>query len=125
MSDTIAAISTPAAPAGLGVIRLSGEDALSVAGRVFRPADPARAPEKLAGYTAAYGHVYDADGDIDDAVLLVFRATAIPANMLRSCPATADCTCFSARCGPVWPPGHGRRPRESSPAGPFWPGRWT
>ena len=74
MSDTIAAISTPAAPAGLGVIRLSGEDALSVAGRVFRPADPARAPEKLAGYTAAYGHVYDADGDIDDAVLLVFRA---------------------------------------------------
>ena len=74
MSDTIAAIATPAAPAGLGVIRLSGEGALAVAARVFRPADPARTADRLAGYTAAYGHVYDAEGDIDECVLLVFRA---------------------------------------------------
>ena len=74
MSDTIAAIATPAAPAGLGVVRLSGEEALAVAARVFRPANPARSAERLAGYTAAYGHVYDAEGDIDDCVLLVFRA---------------------------------------------------
>lgn len=74
MSDTIAAIATPAAPAGLGVIRLSGEEALAVAARVFRPADPARTADRLTGYTAAYGHVYDAEGDIDECVLLVFRA---------------------------------------------------
>lgn len=74
MSHTIAAISTPAAPAGLGVIRLSGEDAISVACRIFRAADPARSPDKLAGYTAAYGHVFDSDGDIDECVALVFRA---------------------------------------------------
>lgn len=74
MSHTIAAISTPAAPAGLGVIRLSGDDAIAVACRVFRAADPARALDKLAGYTAAYGHVFDEDGDIDDCVALVFRA---------------------------------------------------
>ena len=42
MKDTIAAISTPPAPAGLGVIRLSGAEAIAIAGRVFRPADPAR-----------------------------------------------------------------------------------
>ena len=74
MSHPIAAISTPAAPAGLGVIRLSGDDAIAVACRVFRAADPARALDKLGGYTAAYGHVFDADGDIDDCVALVFRA---------------------------------------------------
>ncbi len=74
MSHTIAAIATPAAPAGIGVIRLSGDDAIAVAGRVFRAADPARALDKLAGYTAAYGHVFDEDGDIDDCVALVFRA---------------------------------------------------
>lgn len=74
MSHTIAAISTPAAPAGLGVIRLSGDDAIAIACRVFRAADPARALDKLAGYTAAYGHVFDADGDVDDCVALVFRA---------------------------------------------------
>ena len=38
MAKTIAAIATPAAPAGLGVVRVSGDDALAVAGRVFRPA---------------------------------------------------------------------------------------
>ena len=74
MSHTIAAIVTPAAPAGIGVIRLSGDDAIAVACRVFRAADPARALDKLSGYTAAYGHVYDQDGDIDDCVALVFRA---------------------------------------------------
>ncbi len=74
MSHTIAAISTPAAPAGLGVIRLSGDDAIAVACRVFRAAHPARALDKLDGYTAAYGHVFDTDGDIDDCVALVFRA---------------------------------------------------
>ena len=74
MSYTIAAIATPAAPAGIGVIRLSGDDAIAVACRVFRAADPARSLDKLAGYTAAYGHVFDEDGDIDDCVALVFRA---------------------------------------------------
>ncbi len=74
MSHTIAAIATPAAPAGLGVVRLSGDDAVAVATRVFRAADPARTLDTLAGYTAAYGHVFDADGDIDDGVALVFRA---------------------------------------------------
>ncbi|MBQ8683150.1 MAG: tRNA uridine-5-carboxymethylaminomethyl(34) synthesis GTPase MnmE [Clostridia bacterium] len=72
--DTIVAISTPAAPAGLGVLRLSGPEAIAVACRVFRPADPARTLEKLPGYTAAYGHVADGEGDIDDCVALVFRA---------------------------------------------------
>ena len=74
MNHTIAAISTPAGSAGLGVVRLSGGDAVAVAGRVFRPADPARSVDKLGGYTAAYGHVYDPDGDIDECVALVFRA---------------------------------------------------
>ncbi len=74
MSHTIVAIATPAAPAGLGVLRLSGEDAIAIAGRVFRPADPARRVEGLPGYTAAYGHVFDSEGDIDDCVALVFRA---------------------------------------------------
>ena len=74
MSHTIAAISTPAGAAGLGVVRLSGDDAIAVAQRVFRSADPTRPLSALKGYTAAYGHVFDADGDADDCVALVFRA---------------------------------------------------
>lgn len=69
--DTIAALSTPAAPAGLGVIRVSGEKACEVTANVFRGAKDIRTMD---GYTAAFGHVFDADGDIDECVALVFRA---------------------------------------------------
>ncbi len=69
--DTIAALSTPAAPAGLGVIRVSGEAACEITAKVFRAAKDLRTMD---GYTAAFGHVFDADGDIDECVALVFRA---------------------------------------------------
>ena len=70
----IAAISTPLAPAGLGVIRLSGDGAVAVAEKVFRPAGKARKLSELPGYSALYGRVYDGQGEIDECVALVFRA---------------------------------------------------
>lgn len=74
MSHVIAAISTPISAAGIGVIRVSGDDAVSVAEAVFRPQSKERSLTKLAGYQAVYGHVFDADGVIDECVALVFRA---------------------------------------------------
>ena len=74
MSKVIAAISTPVSSAGLGVIRVSGDGAVQVADRVFRPLSQKRTLSQLAGYEAAYGHVADADGVIDECVALVFRA---------------------------------------------------
>ncbi len=74
MSDTIAAIATPTAPAGLGVIRLSGPDAVAVAEKVFRPAAAHKSIAAQEGYTALYGHAADQDGVIDDCVALIFRA---------------------------------------------------
>lgn len=73
MSTTIAAIATPLSPAGLGVVRLSGTEAITIADRLFRAAGN-KCLADLHGYEAAYGHVFDADGDIDDCVALVFRA---------------------------------------------------
>ncbi len=74
METTIAAIATAPAPSGIGVIRVSGPQAAMIAGRVFRPLSAGKALETLTGYTAAYGHVSDEDGDIDECVALVFRA---------------------------------------------------
>lgn len=71
---TIAALSTPAAPAGLGVLRVSGREAVPIASRVFRPANPARSLDCLPGYTAVYGHAADDEGVIDECVALVFHA---------------------------------------------------
>ena len=71
--DTIAALSTPAAPAGLGVLRISGDDAIAVADRVFR-AVSGKPLAALGGWHAAFGHVADSEGVIDECVALVFRA---------------------------------------------------
>lgn len=74
MQKVIAAIATPPGTAGLGVVRLSGEKALTVAEQVFRPASSSKALSHTAGYTAVYGHVYDHDEKLDECVALVFRA---------------------------------------------------
>ncbi len=71
MSYPIAAIATPLSPAGLGVVRISGDGAIAIADTLFRGG---KTLSSLDGYQATYGHVSDADGDIDDCVALVFRA---------------------------------------------------
>ncbi|MGN1315822.1 MAG: tRNA uridine-5-carboxymethylaminomethyl(34) synthesis GTPase MnmE [Acutalibacteraceae bacterium] len=71
--STIAAIATAQAAAGLGTVRLSGENALSIADRVFS-AVSGKKLENAKGYTAYYGKVHDGKTDLDDAVALVFRA---------------------------------------------------
>ena len=70
--DTIAAISTPQAAGGIGVIRISGEDARKVAGKVFFSAS-GKNLDDIKGYTALYGRVRDKDGDIDEAIALNFK----------------------------------------------------
>ena len=69
---TIAAISTPDAVGGIAMIRISGPDALDIAGRVFRSVNGTKVTE-MPGYTCAYGHVYDGETVLDDVVLTVFR----------------------------------------------------
>ncbi len=70
---TIAAIATPNAPGGIGTIRISGENAVEIAAKVFRPVSGKSLCE-FKGYTAAFGGVYDNNEKIDEAVCLVFRA---------------------------------------------------
>ncbi len=74
MGKVIAAISTPVYSAGIGVLRVSGEGAITVAERVFRPANAKRTLSALGGYQAVFGHVVDSDGQIDECVATVFRA---------------------------------------------------
>lgn len=73
MSQTIAAIATASAGAGIGVIRISGDEACSVADKVFKAAKGGSVAQ-MKGYTAAFGEVFDADGKIDTAVCLRFAA---------------------------------------------------
>ena len=70
---TIAAIATPNAPGGIGTIRISGENAVEIAAKVFKPVSGKNLCD-FKGYTAAFGGVYDNGEKIDEAVCLVFRA---------------------------------------------------
>lgn len=71
--STIAAISTGQAAGGIGVVRISGENALSVADRIFKTVSGIKL-EKLSGYKAAFGKVFFEEKYVDEAVALVFRA---------------------------------------------------
>ena len=73
MRDTIVAIAT-AVGGGVGMVRLSGEKALAIAGRIFRPVNSAKHPAGMAGYTGAFGRVYAGEQLLDEAVLFVYRA---------------------------------------------------
>lgn len=74
-NKTIAAIATPNAPGGIGVIRISGDNALGIADRIFRPVSGKSIAESK-GYRAHFGDVYYNNEKIDEAVCLVFRAPA-------------------------------------------------
>lgn len=71
--STVCAIATPPAAGGISVIRISGEKAAEIAGRVFRPVS-GKSAEELPGYRAAYGKIFDGDELLDDGVLLMYRA---------------------------------------------------
>ena len=74
--STIAAISTPLSVGGLAVIRISGENALGIADKIFKPfkSSSKKLPSEMDGYTCAYGRVVCDGQTLDDVVLTVFKA---------------------------------------------------
>jgi tRNA modification GTPase len=66
--DTIVAIATAAGEAGIGVVRLSGRDSLSIARRLFQPGAGAC---PFASHHLYHGHIRDG-GEIVDEVLLAY-----------------------------------------------------
>ena len=73
MNDIIAAISTPLGRGGVAVIRISGDGALDVGDKLFRPKSGRRVSE-LDGGRAVYGSIIKDGREIDDGIATVFRA---------------------------------------------------
>lgn len=71
--STIAAIATGQAAGGIGIVRISGENALSVADRIFKTVSGSKL-NTLSGYRAAFGTVFSGEKPIDEAIATVFRA---------------------------------------------------
>ncbi|MFT2721719.1 tRNA uridine-5-carboxymethylaminomethyl(34) synthesis GTPase MnmE [Deinococcus sp. A31D244] len=71
LSDTIAAIATAPGSAGVGIVRISGPDALRVADGLFRGR---RAPSRTPGGRFLFGHLTGETGEIlDEGLCLIFK----------------------------------------------------
>ena len=69
--ETIAAISTGMTNSGIGIVRISGPDALDIADRVYR----GKANIKNAdSHTIHYGHISDGQETVDEVLVMVMKA---------------------------------------------------
>lgn len=73
-TDTIVAIATAVSNSGIGIIRISGEEALNVADRIFRPKKGDRKVSDMESHTVHYGYITDGEEVIDEVLLIVMRA---------------------------------------------------
>ena len=69
VTDTIAAIATANAMGAVSVIRISGEDAVDIAGKLIE-----KDLSQAAGYTIHYGTVKENGEPVDEVLVSVFRA---------------------------------------------------
>lgn len=71
--STIAAISTGMAAGGIGIVRISGENAIKIADSIFSSVSGRKIAD-ISGYSALYGKAVDGENVLDAAVALLFRA---------------------------------------------------
>lgn len=73
-SETIAAIATAMSPSGIGIVRISGEDAFAIADRVYRSKGGKKHLSTCESHTVHYGYICDGDQIIDEVMVVLMRA---------------------------------------------------
>ena len=71
--DTIAAIATAMTVSGIGIIRVSGEEALEIAGKVYRSKNGKNDIRKSESHKIHYGFIYDGEEMIDEVLVMVMK----------------------------------------------------
>ncbi len=68
--ETIAAIATAVSDSGIGIVRISGDEAIPVADRIYRNARGEKALKQYDSHTIHYGFIVEEDGSVIDEVML-------------------------------------------------------
>ncbi|WP_230398657.1 tRNA uridine-5-carboxymethylaminomethyl(34) synthesis GTPase MnmE [Novisyntrophococcus fermenticellae] len=71
--DTIAAISTAMAPSGIGIVRLSGKDAVCIADKIYKTPKKNKKLSEQSTHTIHYGWIKDGDTNIDEVLVMLMR----------------------------------------------------
>ena len=72
-SDTIAAAATAMSSSGIGIIRISGEEAFSIMKKIFRPYRKEKDMSAQPSYTVHYGTVEEGEEVLDEVLVLLMR----------------------------------------------------
>ena len=73
-TDTIAAIATGMSNSGIGIVRISGDDALQVISRIYR--NKKGEPKNLSqvkSHTIHYGYIYDGEERLDEVLVMIMK----------------------------------------------------
>jgi len=73
-NDTIAAIATAMSDSGIGIVRISGENSINIADRIFKSINPDKKLKKVKSHTVHYGYIYDDDQFIDEVMVVLMKA---------------------------------------------------
>ena len=74
MNTTIAAISTAVSASGIGIIRISGPEAMDVISRIYRSKGGKKKIKEVPTHTIHYGYIYDGEEIVDEVLVMVMRA---------------------------------------------------
>ena len=74
METTIAAISTAMSASGIGIIRISGENAMDVISRIYRSKGGKKKIKEVPTHTIHYGYIYDGEELIDEVLVMIMHA---------------------------------------------------
>lgn len=86
-TDTIAAVATAMAGSGIGIIRISGDEAITVADSVFQMKSGKKLSE-MPTHTVHYGYVHDGEEVIDEVMAVLMRG---PKSYTREDTVEIDC----------------------------------
>lgn len=73
METTIAAISTAMSASGIGIVRISGEDAINIAAKIYRSKKGRKNIQEVKSHTIHYGYICDGDQAVDEVLVMVMR----------------------------------------------------
>ena len=72
-NDTIAAIATAMSDSGIGIVRISGDEAIDVADKIFKSVNPDKKLKNVKSHTVHYGFIYDGDTFLDEVMVIVMK----------------------------------------------------
>ncbi len=73
-TDTIAAIATAMTNSGIGIVRISGEEAFCVIDKIYRSKNGKKKLSQEESHTVHYGYICDGEKVIDEVMVIIMRA---------------------------------------------------